>query len=87
VFQNGAGVFDTVGGLFSAWPAWEPTRSAGPGKIVAAAGPDPDTPVIVGIELGQGLVIRTGAAGWANRLGRDASVDAFTEQAWKLLAR
>lgn len=87
VFKNGAGVFDTVGGLFAQWPAWEVTRSAGPGKLVAAAGPGPGTPVIVGITLGRGLVIRSGAVDWTSRLGHDNAVDAFTEQAWQLLAR
>ena len=87
VYTNGEGVFDTVNGLFRDWRTWEATRSPGPGELVAAAGPEPDRPVIVGITLGEGLVIRAGLPGWAKRLDTDPSVSSFTEQAWELLSR
>jgi hypothetical protein len=87
VFKQGAGVFDTVSGVFPKWPSFEPTRSVAPGTIEAQAGPDPQTAVIVGYALGRGLVIRTGLPGWDARLGHDATVKAVTDQAWLLLSR
>jgi flagellar hook assembly protein FlgD len=87
VFREGAGLFDTVTGVFGGWRSWEPVRSVAPGRLEAVAGPDPDTPVILASSLGSGLVIRAGLPGWASRLGRDDSVTSLTDRAWELLSR
>ncbi len=87
VFTQGAGLFDTVSGVFPRWPAYEPTRSVAPGRILALAGPNPSTPVILAYRLGRGLVIRAGLPGWDARLGSDPGVSDLTDQAWKLLSR
>ena len=43
-------------------------------------------PVIVAIRSGKGLIIRTGLASWARRLG-DPNVSTLTRRAWTLLSR
>jgi hypothetical protein len=87
VFRQGAGLFDTVSGVFPRWAAYEETRGVGSGTFLAEAGPDPDTPVIVGYSLGRGQVFRAGLPGWAARLGTDPTVSALTDRAWQLLSR
>jgi hypothetical protein len=86
-FGDGFGLFDTTDGDLGSWPAFERTLSAAPGRLVADAGPNPATPVVVGIALGRGRVIRAGVPGWAARIGRDVNVTGLTDRAWELLSR
>jgi hypothetical protein len=52
--------------------------------LVAAAGPR-GRPAFVAYELGRGIVVRTGAVGWAGALRRDPDVRRVSRRTWALL--
>ena len=81
------GLFQDTDGLFRDEPAYEPTRGVPAGRPLAAAGPDPSTPVVLAYALDRGRVIRAGLPGWATQLGSDHSVAGVTDRAWTLLSR
>jgi len=85
--KDSIGLFEGGDGSFSAFPGYEVTTSPGTGaQIVAQAQDSAGHPVIVAIRSGKGLIIRTGLASWARRLG-DPNVSTLTRRAWTLLSR
>lgn len=89
--QDRVGLFRGGDGLFRGLSAIEETLAPGPGaRVVSEAeeqGARAGAPVIVALQIGRGLVIRTGLPQWGMRLDRDANLRALTERAWALLSR
>jgi hypothetical protein len=82
------GLFAGTDGLIGLFERFEQSEELVPGaRIVAAAGRDPAKPALVAYELGRGLVIRVGAAGWSRRLGSDEDVGIVTRRIWTLLSQ
>ena len=85
---NRIGLFDGTDGVFGLFDRLELSRSLVPGaRRVAAAGLDDARPAVMGYELGEGLVIRFGAPGWASQLLTRPEVGAVTRRTWALLSR
>jgi hypothetical protein len=81
---------DVLGGtgLFPAPDGYEPTAALGPSETMAADAVTPENrPVIVAARFGDGLVIRTGLAKFADRLNSDNNSAQLVLRAWRLLAR
>ncbi|HEX2086777.1 MAG TPA: FlgD immunoglobulin-like domain containing protein [Solirubrobacteraceae bacterium] len=74
-------------GLFAGVERWEPTASIGreARALSTAVAPPDNTPVIVAVRYGQGLVIRTGIPGFATRLSSDVESQELLGRMWTLL--
>ena len=59
----------------------------GGGRVLSAAGREPERPAFVAYRLRRGLVIRTGTPRWASELGRSSEVASVTRKIWALLSR
>ncbi|MEI7626063.1 MAG: FlgD immunoglobulin-like domain containing protein [Actinomycetota bacterium] len=82
------GLFDGTDGLFTGFSRFEQTDQIWPGaKIASAAGAQEGQPLIVGAQLGKGIVMRTGLPDWSSRLADDFNVATVTRRAWALLSR
>jgi hypothetical protein len=78
-------LFEGGDGSFTGFDAYEETRDAGKGaRIVSRAQDASGRRVIVAIQVGKGLVIRTGLPGWHRRLS-DPNVEALVRRAWAIL--
>jgi hypothetical protein len=81
-------VFAGTAGSLGTWEAWEETRGAGPGRIVATAVVDGGGDVFVAYRLGRGLVIRPGVRGWGRALEDDIGpAGTVMRRVWTLLRR
>jgi hypothetical protein len=87
--DDALGLFDRTTGAFRGFTRFEPTVSPGPqAQLASTAVTDQGArPVIVGLRLGRGVVLRTGLPELPQRLGHDGDVDGLMEKAWTLLAR
>ncbi|HEY8584109.1 MAG TPA: N,N-dimethylformamidase beta subunit family domain-containing protein, partial [Capillimicrobium sp.] len=75
-------------GVFSGYDSFEVTESPGPdAEIVASASTEDGRPVIVAIELGDGLVVRYGLPQLAERLANPGNESDLVLRTWELLSR
>jgi hypothetical protein len=74
-------------GLFAGVERWEPTTDVGgeARALATAVAPPDNTPVIVAVRYGRGLVIRTGIPGFATRLSTDVESQELLGRIWTLL--
>ncbi|MGB2711717.1 MAG: hypothetical protein WBC33_09380, partial [Conexibacter sp.] len=80
-------LFGGTGGAFAGYDAYETLAPfSPPAELLSAAGPDPDTPVIAGWRLGEGIAIHTGLPQLAAK-ARDGDLDAaaLARRIWTLL--
>ena len=81
------GMFRGTDGFIGLFSAVEDSRALAPGtRVVAAAGAQGATGFIA-YRLGDGLVVRVGAPGWARQVFSRPEVGRVTERIWELLAR
>lgn len=83
------GLFDTTGGQFSGYDAYETLAPfAPPAELLSSAGPEPGVPVIAAWKLGDGIAIHTGLPQLA-AFARDDDLDAgaLVRRIWVILAR
>jgi hypothetical protein len=89
VFDDGElGLFEGTSGSFAGYDEYEALASLAPPLVLeGAAGPDPDTPVIAGWRLGDGVAIHTGLPQLPAR-ARDGDLDAaaLVRGLWSRLA-
>lgn len=81
-------LFALTTGEFVHFTRREETTSAGPQADLASTAVTPAAkPVIVGIRLGRGVVLRTGLPELPQRFGRDPDADGLLERLWTLSSR
>jgi hypothetical protein len=82
-------LFADTGGAFPGYDAYEALAPfAAPAKLLSAAGPEADVPVIAGWQFGDGAVIHTGLPQLAGKaLAGDPDADALVRRLWTLMAR
>jgi hypothetical protein len=87
--DDALGLFDRTTGAFGGFTRFELTQSPGTqAQLASIAVTDQGArPVIVGLRLGRGVVLRTGLPELPQRLGHDGDVDGLMERAWTLLSR
>jgi len=81
-------LFADTGGQFTGYDTYEALAPfAAPAKLLSAAGPQADVPVIAGWQLGDGVAIHTGLPQLASKaLAGDADASALVRRLWALLA-
>lgn len=88
VTSDSIAMFDRTDGFVGLFERLELSRSLAAGlELVAAAGRDAEHPAFVVYRLGDGLVLRAGAPGWARQLEPGSEIARVTERTWKLLSR
>jgi FlgD Ig-like domain len=91
VFEDGLGLFRDSDGFVGLFEAFEQSGGLVSGaRRETSAGRDPNRPAFVAYRLGQGVVVRVGAPGWATALGEDLGspeVEAATRRIWALISR
>lgn len=85
--RDALGLFEGTDGAFAGFTAREETLDVGRGRILTSATTAAARPVLVAYRAGDGIVLRFGVPGWAQRLRGDAEVATVTRRVWSLLSR
>jgi hypothetical protein len=81
------GLWKGSDGLVQGFTRYELTRGVSSGsKLVAGGGVREDRPVIVGLRVGRGIVIRTGLPDWSVALGDNTSAAQLQRRIWRIVA-
>jgi hypothetical protein len=81
------GLWTGSDGLVRGFDRYELTTGVSSGaKLVSGGGVREDRPVIAGLRVGRGIVIRTGLPDWAVALGDNTSAAQLQRRMWRILA-
>lgn len=90
VFEDGLGLFEDLSSFVGEFTVFEASTALPEGaRRVTAAGRESDRPAFLALELGDGLVLRTGTPQWASELEEAAlsvELPQVTKRIWRLLS-
>lgn len=88
VIRDGLGIFSTTSGAFAGFTSFQPVTSVAPpaGRIASSAGTSDGTAGIVGFDLGHGIVVEIGLAGFGSSLAGNVDSQELVTRLWTVLA-
>jgi hypothetical protein len=87
VIRDGLGIFSGTSNAFPGFSSYQPIPStaAPAGRILSAAGTSDTSPSIIGYQLGHGVVVEVGLAGFSPSLSHSVDAQQLTRRLWTIL--